>query len=113
MDKRRDMCPRVTYPPLSAPQQVSSYNTADSDQSVSQNWELSSWEARWCKPSHVVVHDWIKVYIEALLMVNPMLYLSEICERVEEDLQLQPHEAPSLSVMCSCAQRLNFTSEKR
>ena len=41
-----------------------------------------------------------------------MLYLSEVRERVEDDLQLQPHEVPSLSAICLCIQRLNFTSKK-
>ena len=62
--------------------------------------------------NHVVVSDWIEANIEALLLCNPMLYLSEIRERVEDDLQLQPHEALSLSAICLCIQRLNFTSKK-
>ena len=41
--------------------------------------------------NHLVMSDWIEAYIEALLLCNPMLYLSEIRERVEDDLQLQPH----------------------
>ena len=62
--------------------------------------------------NHVVMSDWIEAYIEALLLCNPMLYLSEIRERVEDDLQLQPHQVPSLSAICLCIQRLNFTSKK-
>ena len=63
----------------------------------------------------VVVSDWTEAYnctSRPLLLCNLMLYLSEIRERVEDDLQLQPHEVPSLSAICLCIQRLNFTSKK-
>ena len=41
-----------------------------------------------------------------------MLYLLEIRERDQDDLQIQPHEVASLSAVRLCIKRLNFTSEK-
>ena len=53
--------------------------------------------------NYVVVSDWIQAYIE-----SPLLYLSEIREtpreRDQDDLQLQPHEAPSISAIRLCIQ---------
>ena len=62
--------------------------------------------------NHVVVSDWTEAYLEALLLCNPMLYLSEIREGIEDDLQFQPHEVPPLSAICLCIQRINSTSKK-
>ena len=58
------------------------------------------------------VTDWQEVYIDALLVVNPTLYLSEIQERLMVDLQLTPAEVPSLSAICKCLQNLNITRKK-
>ena len=62
--------------------------------------------------NYVVVSDWIQAYIEALFLCNPKLYLLEIRERDQDDLQLQPHEFPSISAICLYIQRLNFTFKK-
>ena len=58
------------------------------------------------------VTDWQEVYIEALLIINPTLYLSEIQERLMVDLQLTPAEVPPLSAICKCLQNLNITRKK-
>ena len=58
------------------------------------------------------VTDWQEVYIEALLVVYPMLYLSEILERLMVGLQLTPAEVPFLSAICKCLQNLNITRKK-
>ena len=41
--------------------------------------------------NYVVVSDSIQAYIEPLFLCNPMLYLSEIRERDQDDLQLRFH----------------------
>ena len=38
--------------------------------------------------NHVVVRDWTEAYIEPLLLGNPILYLYEIRQRDQDDLQL-------------------------
>ena len=68
--------------------------------------------------NYVVVIDWIQAYIESLFLCNTMLsiYRKSAKPAAKETrmtyIQLQPHKVLSISAICLCIQRLNFTFKK-
>ena len=51
-------------------------------------------------------------YLEAMIFVNPFLYLEEMQGRLRADLNLLPHEVPSVPVICRTLHDLNLTKHK-
>ena len=51
-------------------------------------------------------------YLEAMIFVNPFLYLEEMQGRLRADLNLLPHEVPSVPVICQTLHDLNLTKHK-
>lgn len=58
------------------------------------------------------MEPFIEAYLEALIFVNPFLYLEEMQARLRNDLNLLPHEVPSVSVICKTLHGLNLTRHK-
>ena len=54
----------------------------------------------------------IAAYLEAIFFVNPFLYLGEMQGRLRADLNLLPHEVPSVPVICRTLHDLNLTKHK-
>ena len=51
-------------------------------------------------------------YLEAMIYVDPFLYLEEIQDRLRTDLNLLPHDVPSLPLICQTLHDLNLTKHK-
>ena len=51
-------------------------------------------------------------YLEALVLTEPWLYLREIRDRLENDLNLQPHEVPGITQICMALTSLELCRKK-
>ena len=56
--------------------------------------------------------DYVQVYIEFILMVNPELYLSEIRDNLARDLRLNGPDLPSLVTIHRFIKQKGFTRKK-
>jgi len=59
-----------------------------------------------------VMDNWKRAYLEILVIVYPFLYLPEIQRHMQTELNLQPGEVPSLSVICKPLHELDLTRHK-
>ena len=58
------------------------------------------------------LQPFMAAYLEAMIFVNPFLYLEEIQHRLRTDLNLLPHEVPSVPVICRTLHDLNLSKHK-
>lgn len=58
------------------------------------------------------MEPFMTAYMEAVIYVDPFLYLEEIQDRLAVDLTLLPHEVPSVPVICRTLHDLNLTKHK-
>ena len=58
------------------------------------------------------MQPFMAAYLEAMIFVNPFLYLEEMQGRLRADLNLLPHEVPSVPVICRTLHDLNLTKHK-
>lgn len=55
---------------------------------------------------------WKKVYLEILVTVYPFIHLAELQRLMQTDLNLQPHEVPSIPVICRTLKDLDLKRHK-
>ena len=55
---------------------------------------------------------WIEAYLEALVRFYPTIYLRELQEILANDLQLGPHEVPSMAAIAKLITKLKLTRKK-
>ena len=58
------------------------------------------------------IPTWMKVYIEALIIIYPSLYLHECVRMLAEDFNLAPHQVPSCSAVKQLLKSLHITRKK-
>ena len=56
--------------------------------------------------------DYVQLYIEFMLVINPKLYLGEIRDNFRDHLGLPPHEVPSLASIHEFLKKEGFTRKK-
>ena len=54
------------------------------------------------------MQPFMAAYLEAMVLVNPFLYLEEMQDRLMTDLNLSPNEVPSVPVVCRTLHELNL-----
>ena len=54
----------------------------------------------------------MEAYLEAMVLVNPFLYLEEMQDRLMTDLNLLTNELPSVPVICRTPHELNLSKHK-
>ena len=62
--------------------------------------------------SSTVMKDYVQLYIEFLLMIDPMLYLSKIRDFLERDLGLNSPDLPSVMTIQGFIAQRGFTRKK-
>ena len=58
------------------------------------------------------MQPFMAAYLEAMVLVNPFLYLDEMQDRLMTDLNLLPNEVPSVPVICRTLHELNLSKHK-
>ena len=62
--------------------------------------------------THRKLEEWMLAYLEDLVLTEPWLYLREIRDRLENDLNLQPHEVPGITQICMAPTSLELCRKK-
>lgn len=58
------------------------------------------------------MEPFMAAYMEAVIFMDPFLYLKEIQHRLRPELNLLPHEVPSVPVICRTLHDLNLSKHK-
>ena len=58
------------------------------------------------------MQPFIAAYLEAMVLVNPFLYLEAMQDRLMTDLNLLPNEVPSVPVICRTLYELDLSKHK-
>ena len=58
------------------------------------------------------MQPFMAAYLEAMVLVNPFLYLKEMHDRLMTDLNLLPNEVLSVPVICRTLRKLNLSKRK-
>jgi len=62
------------------------------------------------RPNRIPI--WMKVYIEALIIIYPLLYIRECVQMVAEHFNLRPNDVPTYSAVRSLLKKLHITRKK-
>ena len=58
------------------------------------------------------MQPFMAAYLEAMVLVNPFLYLKEMQDRLMTDLNLLPNVVPSVPVICRTLHKINLSKRK-